>query len=437
MNTNSAHPYTTVMSGEKPATEQQASTVTGYQNQQKLSRVTLSGLLQALVFVGFLLSPLKALACTPQPEMIRTGLGQYLQWAGELKGKKLAVVVNPSSQWGGCHLLDLLPAQGLNIRAIFTPEHGISGSADAGAVVQDGRYAPLAVPVWSLYGKHKGPTAEQLAGIDVLLFDLQDVGVRYYTYLSSLHYVLRAAASAGVVVWVLDRPNPNGSYLDGPTLKPEFRSFVGIYPLPLLHGMTLGELALMAKGEGWLDNADTLRLKVIPVAEYRREMPYALPVKPSPNLPNAKAIALYPSLGFFEATEVSVGRGTAAPFQQLGHPKVKLGDFNFTPLASPGSASNPLGQDQRHYGQDLRQQQTSGFTLRYLIDAQQAFRHAGQPLITSPAFFDKLAGTDALRIQLTQGLSERQIRQSWQAELQQFRLRRRPYLLYPDYPASP
>jgi len=437
MNTNSAHQYASVMFGEKPAPELQACSVTSYQPQPKSSHVTLVNLLQVAVLIGLLLSPLKTLACTPEPEIIRTGLGQYQNWAGELQGKKLAVVVNPSSQWGGCHLLDLLPAQGLNIRAIFTPEHGIHGSADAGALVQNGHYAPLAVPVWSLYGKHKGPTAEQFAGIDVLLFDLQDVGVRYYTYLSTLHYVLQAAASASVVVWVLDRPNPNGAYLDGPTLKPKFRSFVGIYPLPLLHGMTLGELALMAKGEGWLDNATKLQLKVIPVAQYRRDMPYALPVKPSPNLPNVQAIALYPSLGFFEATEVSVGRGTTAPFQQFGHPKVKLGNFSFTPVASPGSASKPLGQDKRHYGHDLRRQQTSGFTLRYLMDAQQAFRHASQPLITSPVFFDRLAGSDQLRLQLQQGQSEAQIRQSWQAELQQFRLSRRPYLLYPDYPALP
>ncbi|WP_337879380.1 DUF1343 domain-containing protein [Rheinheimera sp.] len=363
-----------------------------------------------------------------------TGLGQYQQWAPQLKGKKLGVVVNPSSQWGGCHLLDLLPAAGLQISAIFAPEHGVRGNEDAGARISHSRDEQLNVPVWSLYGKHKMPSPAQLSGIDVLLFDLQDVGVRYYTYLSTLHYLMQAAAQAKIPLWVLDRPNPNGAYLDGPTLKPEFRSFVGIYPIPLLHGMTLGELALMVKGEGWLPQAQQLKLQVIPVQEYRREQSYQLPVKPSPNLPNAQAVALYPSLGFFEATSVSVGRGTATPFQLFGHPTVKLGKFSFTPVATPGAASKPLGQNQRHYGVDLQQAKVNGFSLQYLLLAHQAFSEADQELISSSQFFDRLAGTDKLRKQLAQGLSEQQIRQSWQAELDQFRLRRRPYLLYPDYP---
>ncbi|WP_337841979.1 DUF1343 domain-containing protein [Rheinheimera sp.] len=363
-----------------------------------------------------------------------TGLGQYQHWATELKGKKLGVVVNPSSQWGGCHLLDLLSTAGLRISAIFAPEHGVRGNEDAGAFINHSQDARLGIPVWSLYGQHKMPSSEQLAGVDLLLFDLQDVGVRYYTYLSSLHYVMQAAAQAGIPLWVLDRPNPNGAYLDGPVLKPQFSSFVGIYPVPLLHGMTLGELALMAKGEGWLEQASQLQLKVIPVKNYRREHSYLLPVKPSPNLPNAQAVALYPSLGFFEATQISVGRGTATPFQLIGHPSVKLGDFRFTPVATPGAASKPLGQDQPHDGLNLQQAKVNGFSLQYLLLALQAFAGADQPLITSPQFFDRLAGTDQFRKQLVQGLSEQQIRQSWQAELDQFRLRRRPYLLYPDYP---
>lgn len=284
----------------------------------------------------------------------------------------------------------------------------------------------------SLYGKNKKPTAEALQGIDLLIFDLQDVGVRYYTYLSTLHYVMEAAAEQKIPLLVLDRPNPNGAYVDGPVLDKSYQSFVGMHPIPLLHGMTLGELALMIKAEDWIQQAEQLELYVWPVKNYQRDMPYDLPVRPSPNLPNAQAVALYPSLGFFEATPLSVGRGTNFPFQLLGYTNPPLGNFAFSPVSKAGAALNPPLKNQLVLGLDLRKAKAGGLNLSYLIQAQAVFSKHQLKLFNSPDFMDKLAGSAKLRHQLEQGWSEAQIRQSWQVDLQKFRQQRRPYLLYPD-----
>jgi uncharacterized protein YbbC (DUF1343 family) len=284
----------------------------------------------------------------------------------------------------------------------------------------------------SLYGTHKKPTPAMLADIDYLIVDLQDVGTRFYTYLSTLHYAIEAAAEQRIPLLVLDRPNPNGGFIDGPVLEPEFRSFVGMHEIPLLHGMTLGELALMIVGEGWVNAAAHADVQVISMRDYQRQQRYDLPVPPSPNLPNAQAVQLYPSLCLFEATAMSIGRGTEFPFQVLGHHQVHLGDFSFTPRSLPTSAPTPKLQDQLLYGIDLRDSAIAGFDLSLLISAHAAFKAANLSFFTSPDFMDKLSGTNKLRLAIEAGLSAQQIRAQWQPQLDSFKQLRQHYLLYPD-----
>ena len=362
---------------------------------------------------------------------IITGADQTEQYLSYLKGKRVAVLANPTTIIGKRHLVDSLLSLGVNIVKVFGPEHGFRGNASAGVKVKDENDPATGVPVISLYGPKRKPTKEDLANVDLMIFDIQDVGVRYYTYISSMHYLLEAAAEQGVAVLVLDRPNPNGAYVDGPVLEQPFQSFVGMHPIPLLHGMTVGELAQMIKGEGWINQAATLQLTVIPVSHYQRNLPYTLPVKPSPNLPNAQAIALYPSLGFFEATPLSIGRGTAFPFQVIGYDKFAIGNFQFTPVSTPGAAIAPPLMDKTVYGQDLRQTAAGGLNLSYLLQWHALFAQQNVRFFTAPGFMDKLAGTDKLRQQIEQGVSEQQIRHSWQADLVRFKQLRQPYLLYP------
>jgi uncharacterized protein YbbC (DUF1343 family) len=386
--------------------------------------------MRTLLFIFSLI----ALQCAAQ--QLQTGASQLaanpLLSPVALTGKQIGLVVNQSSVTEKSHLLDELLRQGFAVKKIFTPEHGFRGTADAGAHVANSTDQATGLPLVSLYGKNKKPTAEALKSIDLLIFDLQDVGVRYYTYLSTLHYVMEAAAEQNIPLLVLDRPNPNGAYVDGPVLEKRYQSFVGMHPIPLLHGMTLGELALMIKGEGWNQQAEQLELYVWPVKNYQRDMPYDLPVRPSPNLPNAQAVALYPSLGFFEATALSIGRGTDFPFQVLGYTNPPLGDFAFSPVAKAGAALNPPLKNQLVLGLDLRKAKAGGLNLRYLIQAQAVFSKHQLKLFNSPDFMDKLSGTNKLRQQLEQGWSEAQIRQSWQPELIKFRQQRQPYLLYPN-----
>ncbi len=375
--------------------------------------------------------------CFADTKKLQTGAQQLINQPASspvgLKAKHIALVANQSSVVGKTHLLELLLQQGLAVKTIFSPEHGFRGTADAGATVNNSVDPQTGVAVLSLYGKNKKPTAQALKDIDLLIFDLQDVGVRYYTYLSTLHYVMEAAAEQNIPLLVLDRPNPNGAYVDGPLLDNSYQSFVGLHPIPLLHGMTLGELALMIKGEGWINKAEQLKLYVLPVKNYQRDMPYELPVRPSPNLPNAQAIALYPSLGFFEATPLSVGRGTDFPFQVLGYTNPPLGKFAFSPVAKAGAALNPPLKNQLVLGLDLREVTAGGLDLGYLIQAQALFAKYQLKLFNSPDFMDKLSGSHKLRQQIEQGWSEAQIRQSWQSELIRFRQQRQPYLLYPDH----
>ena len=381
-------------------------------------------------FISLLLLCFVVKLSAAQPQL-ETGAEQLQRYLPLLAGKRVGLLVNQTSLIAEQHLVDVLLANQVNVVSIFAPEHGFRGDHDAGAKVNSGSDSKTGLPLWSLYGANKQPSATQMQQLDVVIFDIQDVGVRYYTYISSMHYMLQAAADHGVAMLVLDRPNPNGAFVDGPLLDLKFQSFVGMHPIPLLHGMTVGELAQMIKGERWINNADKLQLTVLPMTGYRRDMPYALPVKPSPNLPNAQAIALYPSLGFFEATPLSVGRGTAFAFQVIGYDKFGPAGFRFTPVSTPDAALTPPLMDKTLYGADLRTVAVNGLDLQYLLRWHALFKQHNEVFFTAPAFMDKLAGTDSLRLQIEQGLTEAEIRASWQPALTQFKQLRQPYLLYP------
>ena len=353
-----------------------------------------------------------------------------------LQGKRVALMVNQSSLVGstGTHLVDTLLSQGINIVRLFVPEHGLRGKVDAGKNVRSGVDEKTGLPVVSLYGQRKRPTPEMLADIDLLVFDLQDVGTRFYTYISSMHYLLEACAEEGKTFVVCDRPNPN-DFIDGPILEPDCRSFIGVDPLPVAHGMTVGELALMIGGERWLRGGNTCHVKVIPMAGWSHGDPYELPVRPSPNLPNSRSIELYPSLCFFEATIMSVGRGTSKPFQAIGYPDKRFGSIVYTPQIKIGEDSNPRHKGRLCYGTDytsfsLPKRQIA---LGPLLDYYRKADSLGLQLINQRQLFDLLAGTKKLRQQLSSGLSEEEIRASWQAGLKDFQAKRARYLLYTDY----
>ena len=353
-----------------------------------------------------------------------------------LQGKRVALMVNQSSLVGstGTHLVDTLLSQGINIVRLFVPEHGLRGKVDAGKNVRSGVDEKTGLPVVSLYGQRKRPTPEMLADIDLLVFDLQDVGTRFYTYISSMHYLMEACAEEGKTFVVCDRPNPN-DFIDGPILEPDCRSFIGVDPLPVAHGMTVGELALMIDGEHWLRGGNTCHVKVIPMAGWSHGDPYELPVRPSPNLPNSRSIELYPSLCFFEATIMSVGRGTSKPFQAIGYPDKRFGSIVYTPQIKIGEDSNPRHKGKLCYGTDytsvsLPKRQIA---LGPLLDYYRKADSLGLQLINQRQLFDLLAGTKKLRQQLSSGLSEEEIRASWQADLKDFQAKRARYLLYNDY----
>ena len=352
-----------------------------------------------------------------------------------LQGKRVALMVNQSSLVGstGTHLVDTLLSQGVNIVRLFVPEHGLRGKVDAGKNVRSGVDEKTGLPVVSLYGQRKRPTPEMLADIDLLVFDLQDVGTRFYTYISSMHYLMEACAEEGKTFVVCDRPNPN-DFVDGPILQPDCRSFVGVDPLPIAHGLTVGELALMIDGERWLRGGRSCRLKVIPLVGWSHGEPYELSVRPSPNLPNSQAIALYPSLCLFEATIMSVGRGTDKPFQALGHPNAGFGQLVFTPRVKVGEDSNPRHKDKPCYGIDYREKglPKGQISLAPLIELYRKADSLGLQLINQRQLFDLLAGTKKLRSQLASGLSEAEIRASWKADLEAYRRLRAKYLLYED-----
>ncbi len=353
-----------------------------------------------------------------------------------IKDKKVAFVVNQTSRMGNAHLIDSLHAAGLDIARIFAPEHGFRGTADAGEKIKDGKDATTGIPITSLYGKKRKPSAEDLAGVDWVIFDIQDVGARFYTYISSMHYVMQACAELGVSFMVFDRPNPNGHYVDGPVLDVDYQSFVGMHKVPVVHGMTVGEYATMVNDEGWLGEGVKCDLKVIPCAGYSHQTSYVLPIKPSPNLPNNRAIYLYPSLCFFEGTQVSIGRGTDKQFQLIGLPGYPSDEFSFTPVPKDG-ARYPKHQDKLCKGFDLTIKeeadirQEARLNLSYLLEVYENAPNKDDFFLKSN-FFDKLAGGKSLQEQIKAGWSEQRIRESWEPQLSQFKQKRKKYLLYPD-----
>lgn len=312
---------------------------------------------------------------------VSVGAQQIARYLPQLNNKRVALVANQSSLVGNIHLLDVLLENKVHVVSVMSPEHGFRGKEGAGVSVSDNTDTKTGTPIHSLYGNTKKPTTEMLQGIDTIVFDLQDVGVRFYTYLSTLHYVLEAASEHKIHVVVLDRPNPNGRFVDGPVLQREFSSFVGMHPIPVLHGMTLGELALMIKGEGWIENADALSLSIIPVANYHKAMPYDLPVAPSPNLPNSLSIQLYPTLCFFEGTSVSIGRGTDLPFQLMGHHQVSLGDRKIKVSPNRG-ALNPKLNGQTLEASVFSTASFDGLNIELLIETHAAFEQAGVNFLT-------------------------------------------------------
>ena len=350
-----------------------------------------------------------------------------------IEGKTVALVGNHTSVLGNTHLVDTLLAMDVNIRVIFAPEHGFRDLADAGAVITSGADPVTGINVLSLYGDRKKPAPEDLEGIDVVIFDIQDVGTRFYTYLTTMCYVMEACAENGIKLIILDRPNPNGYYIDGPILDTaNYSSFVGIHPIPVVHGMTLGEYASMVNGEGWLAGGIQCEVTVIKCDNYTHETMYELPVMPSPNLPNMNSVYLYPSVCFTEGTVLSCGRGTEFPFQVMGAPKMPDTGFSFTPQPSFGS-SNPMHNGEVCYGIDLRNAMqdglvpTPGMNLQWIIDAYNAYPEKDEFF---NGYFDTLAGSSTLREQIIQGMTAGQIRESWKTGLEEFRKIRGKYLLY-------
>jgi len=351
-----------------------------------------------------------------------------------LKNKKVGIVGNQTSiiknkKGEFTHVVDSLLALEVNLVKGFAPEHGFRGTADAGEAVKDGKDAQTGLPVISLYGDNKKPKAAQLEDIDVLIFDLQDVGTRFYTYISSLHYVMEACAENDIELIVFDRPNPNGHYIDGPILETEFKSFVGMHPIPTVHGLTMGEYAEMINGEKWLKDGIQCELQVIEMENYDHSKAYDLPVKPSPNLPNAQSINLYPSLCFFEGTNVNAGRGTDKQFQVFGSPFLDKNyfDFSYTPESKPG-AKSPKHLGKECYGRDLSENaRVDQINLEWLIEAYQNTENKDEFF---NAFFTKLAGTKELQSQIEAGLSAQEISESWQQGLENFEVKRNRYLIY-------
>jgi uncharacterized protein YbbC (DUF1343 family) len=352
-----------------------------------------------------------------------------------LEGRQVALVANHSSLIGQQHLVDSLIGAGFSVVRVFSPEHGFRGTADAGELVGDAIDLVTGLPVVSLYGQNRRPQDEHLADIDLVVFDIQDVGARFYTYISTMTYVMEACARLDIPFLVLDRPNPNGFYVDGPVLEEAFSSFVGLHPVPIVHGMTVGEYARMVNGEGWLGDGLTCDLTVITVRNYSHSDFYELPVRPSPNLPNKYAVYLYPSLCLFEGTVASLGRGTEKPFQVIGHPLYPGRDYRFTPRPMPGASQPPLSGEEC-FGYDLTDyarrmdEHPPQLNLSWLIDFHNKLSDK-TPFFNN--FFNRLAGNATLQKQIEQGMSEEEIRATWQEGLDAFKLIRKKYLLYDDF----
>ncbi len=392
------------------------------------------------LFSAFFSSLLLISACAQAPKKekknnnktavkeIITGAESTSLYLPLLKGKNIAIVANQTSTIGDTHLVDFLHKQpSIQVLKVFAPEHGFRGKADAGETIKDGIDTKTGLPIISLYGKNKKPSPSQLENIDIVVFDIQDVGARFYTYISTLHYVMEACAEANIPIIVLDRPNPNAHYVDGPLLDKEHKSFVGMHPVPVVYGMTIGEYGNMINGEKWLQNNINCDLTVIKLQNYNRNTPYSIPIKPSPNLPNDIAVYLYPSLCFFEGTNVSAGRGTSKQFQIYGSPFLNKSEFSFTPKPNEG-AKYPKHNGKICYGEDLSStKKVAQIHLKWLINA---YQQTSDKTTFFNSFFNKLAGTTKLQEQIKNGFSEQEIKASWKEDLNKFKKIRDKYLLY-------
>jgi len=399
--------------------------------------------MRLLLFAGFLLfgfSPLKSQVVNRKS--ILTGADQVNKYLPYLKGKRVAIMANPTSIIGKKHLVDSLHSLGIRIVKVFGPEHGFRGNVGAGVQVQDETDSATGIPIISLYGPKNKPSKQDLADVDILIYDLQDVGVRFYTNINALVRLMDACYESGKEMLILDRPNPNGYLIDGPILDMKYKSGIGMFPIPMSHGLTIGEFALMANGEGWLTNKAKCRIKIIPVANYNHDMEYILPVKPSPNLNTQQAIMLYPSVCMFEATYLNHGRGTYFPFTVFGSPELKgIYEFSYTPTSIKGMSATPLFMDQVCYGIDLRNYDVSllrkskKINLQWIMELYKAHPHKEK-------FFDsKLSremnsieiqiGSGLFRQQIIDGKSEKEIRNSWEPGLSNYKKMRKKYLMYP------
>ncbi len=377
----------------------------------------------------FLCITLSGLSCMSQRGKLMTGADQVEALLPKLSGKRIALVVNQTAIVGKTHLADTLKTRSVQVVKAFAPEHGFRGNAADGELINDSLDVRTGVKIVSLYGKNYKPKPEALKDVDIIIFDIQDVGCRFYTYTSTLHYVMEACAENGKKLIILDRPNPN-AFVDGPLMQKEFMSYVGMHPIPIAYGLTIGELSLMINGEGWLDGKRKCDLEVIKLQNWKHSDPYALPVRPSPNLPNDQAIRLYPSICLFEGTQISVGRGTAMPFQILGNPELKHMPFEFTPVSIKGVTNNPPQENKLCYGIDLRTATTKRFIdLSYLLSFYRAYPDKEKFFIP---YFEKLAGTASLRKQVKDGWNEEQIRKSWEPDLKKYKEMRKKYLLYTE-----
>ena len=401
---------------------------------KSILRNLLSGFIYYLLFI-------QIYACQAQSPSengeILPAVNTLNDYLGHLQGKRVAVLTNQSSLAGEVHLIDTLLSEGVNLVKmvnlvkIFGPEHGFRGDAPDGAIINDSVDFKTGIPIISLYGTNKKIHSRDLDDVDIVVFDMQDVGVRFFTYISTMHLAMEACAENDTEFLVLDRPNPNGYYIDGPLLDPEFKSFVGMHPIPLVHGLTVGELAKMINGEGWLKDNVQCKLTVIKARNYNHDDRYTIPVKPSPNLPNALSINLYPTLALFEGTVVSIGRGTTFPFQVIGYPDPVFGDSLFTPVSIPNMSKYPKHENKVCYGQDFREiEGDTNFTLKYLIDF---YKKSPDKETFFKDYIYKLTGNKDIVNQIKAGFSEAEIKATWQTDLEAYRELRKKYILYPDF----
>lgn len=373
------------------------------------------------------------LVFSQQNSEIKVGSEKMNEYIDKISNKSVGLLVNHSSTVRSTHLIDTLISKNINIKKIFSPEHGFTGNIERGKTVNEDTLIidEKIIPIVSMYGKTRIPSKESMKGLDIIIFDIQDVGARFYTYISAMHNMMNICAELGISFLVLDRPNPNSGYIDGPVLEMEYQSYIGMHEIPIVHALTVGELAKMIKGEKWIENSEKLKLEVIKIDNWDHSKEYKLPVRPSPNLPNQQSILLYPSLCLFEQTTVSIGRGTAFPFQVIGHPNYDNKSFSFTPV-SVVEERKPKHEGSESFGIDLRKIKVKKeLNIKYLIDFYNKLKGTDSDFFGK--YFYRIAGNKKLENQIKDGISEKEIRSSWEIKLSQYKAKRKKYLLYKDF----